>query len=51
MDNAETPISYLKDRITEITQLGQQTENQVKKHEIKGIGNIFEESVAENFQI
>ena len=31
MDNAEEQISYLKDRIVEITQSGQQTENQMKK--------------------
>ena len=31
MDNAEDRISELEDRIMEITQSGQQTENQMKK--------------------
>ena len=31
MSNAEEQISDLEDRITEITQSGQQTENQIKK--------------------
>ena len=33
MNNAEEWISDFKDRIMEITQSGQQTENQMKKHE------------------
>ena len=33
MDNAEERIRDLEDRIMEITQSGQQTENQMKKHE------------------
>ena len=75
MKNAEEQISELEDRIMEITQSGQQTENQMKKHESnirdpgdnikqanlqiiglpegeekeKGIENIFEEIMAENF--
>ena len=75
MDNAEEWISDLEDRIMEITQSRQQTENQMKKHESnvrdlwdnvkqanlhiieipegeeneKGIENIFEEIMAENF--
>uniref|UniRef100_A0A8D1FB13 L1 transposable element RRM domain-containing protein n=1 Tax=Sus scrofa TaxID=9823 RepID=A0A8D1FB13_PIG len=32
MNNAEELISDLEDRIKEITQSGQQTENQIKKH-------------------
>ena len=75
MNNVEERISDLGDRIMEITQSGQQTENQMKKHESnirdlreiikqanllimgmpegkekeKGIANIFEEIMAENF--
>ena len=79
MNNAEERISDLEDRIMEITQSGQQTQNQMKqqqqqqKHkskirdlwdnvkrvnlliigiseeEEKGIENIFEEIMAENF--
>ena len=39
MTNAEEPISDLVDRIMEITQSGQQIENQMKKHEsnIRGL--------------
>ena len=33
MNNAEEQISDVKDKIMEITQSGQQTENQMKKHE------------------
>ena len=33
MNNAEEGISDLEDRIMEITQSGQQTENQMKKYE------------------
>ena len=33
MNNAEELISDLEDRIREFTQSGQQTENQMKKHE------------------
>ena len=33
MNKAEEEISELEDRIVEITQAGQQTENQMKKHE------------------
>ena len=33
MNNAEERISDAEDRIMEITQTGQQTENQMKKHE------------------
>ena len=33
MNNAEEWISDLEDRIKEISQSGQQTENQIKKHE------------------
>ena len=33
MNNAEGQISGMEDRIMEITQSGQQTENQMKKHE------------------
>ena len=33
MNNTEEQISDLEDRIMEITQSGQQTENQMKKHE------------------
>ena len=33
MNRAEEQISHLEDRIMEITQSGQQTENQMKKHE------------------
>ena len=77
MNNAEEQISDVEDRIMEITQTGQQTENQMKKHESnirdlwyniklanlriigitegeekeKGIENIFEETMAENFPI
>ena len=39
MNNAEEQISDLEDRIMEITQSGQQTENQMKKHE-SNIRNI-----------
>ena len=75
MNNTEEGNSDMEDRIMEITQSGQQTENQLKKHENnmrdlwdnikcanlciigipeeeekeKGIGNIFEEIMAENF--
>ena len=74
-NNAQGRISDLEDRIMEITQEGQQTENQMTKHESnirdlwdnmkqanlctigipegeekeKGIENIFEEIMAENF--
>ena len=77
MNNAEGQISDVEDKIMEITQSGQQTENQMKKHESnirdrwdnmkwanlciigipegkdkeKGIENIFEEIMAESFQI
>ena len=33
MNNAEEQISDMEDRLMEITQSGQQTENQMKKHE------------------
>ena len=33
MNNAKKGISDLEDRIMEVTQSGQQTENQMKKHE------------------
>jgi len=33
MNNAEEQISDVEDRIMEITQSGQQMENQMKKHE------------------
>ena len=33
MNNTEKQVSDLEDRIMEITQSGQQTENQMKKHE------------------
>ena len=33
MNNADERISDLEDRIMEITESGQQTENQIKKHE------------------
>jgi len=33
MNNGEERISDVEDRIMEITQTGQQTENQMKKHE------------------
>ena len=33
MNNTEEQISDVEDRITEITQSGQQTENQMRKHE------------------
>ena len=33
MNNAEGQISDVEDKIMEITQSGQQTENQMKKHE------------------
>ena len=33
MNNAEERISDVEDRIMEITQSGQQTQNQMKKHE------------------
>ena len=33
MNNAEEQISDLEDRIMEITQSGQQTEDQMRKHE------------------
>ena len=33
MNNAEEQTSDLEDKIMEITQSGQQTENQMKKHE------------------
>ena len=33
MNNTEEQISDMEDRIMEITQSGQQTENQMKKHE------------------
>ena len=75
MNNAEECISDLEDKIIEITQSGQQTENQIKKQESnirdlwdnikradlciiripegeekgKGIENIFDEIMAENF--
>ena len=75
MNNAEERISDVEDRIMEITQTGQQKENQMKKYESnirdlwdnikwanlhiieipegeekeKGIENIFEEIMAENF--
>ena len=37
MNNAEEQISDLEDRIMEITLSGQQTENQIKKKNIKAI--------------
>ena len=74
MNNEGECISDLKERIMEITQSGQQTENQMKKHENnigdlrdnikqanlciigipkeekeKGIENIFQETMSENF--
>ena len=75
MNNAKELISDLKDRIMEITQSGQQPENQMRKHESnirdlwdnikqpniciigipegkekeRGIENIFEEIMADNF--
>ena len=74
MNNAEKRISDVEDRIMEVTQTGQQTQNQMKTHESnirdlwdnimwanlyikgiagegkeKGIENIFEEIMAENF--
>ena len=75
MNNVEKCISDLEKKIIEITQSGQQTENQMKKHECnirdlwgnikqanlhiigipegkereKGIKNIFEEIMAEDF--
>jgi len=75
MNNEEERISNMEDKIMEITQLGQQIEKQMKKHESnirdlwdnikwtnlhiigipegkekeKGIENIFEEIMAENF--
>ena len=75
MNNAKEGISDVEDRIMEITQSGQQTENQMNKHKSnirdlwdnirwanlhilgipegeekeKGIENIFEEIMAENF--
>ena len=73
MNNAEEWISDVEDRIMEITQSGQQTENQIKKKQYKrpgdnikwtnlctmgipegeekekGIENIFEEIMTENF--
>ena len=77
MNNAEEQISDMEDRKMEITQSGQQTEKQIKKHESnirdlwdnikqvnlciigipegeekeKGMENIFEEIMAETFQI
>ena len=39
MNNAEEQIINLEDRIMEITQSGQQTENQMKKHE-NNIGDL-----------
>ena len=40
MNNAEERISNAEDRIRGITQSGQQTENQVKKHESNRRDNI-----------
>ena len=37
MNNAEERISDVEDRIMEISQTGQQTENQMKKKNIKAI--------------
>ena len=41
MNRAEEQISHLEDRIMEITQSGQQTEHQLKKHEdnIRDLGD------------
>ena len=36
MNNAEERVSDMEDRIMEITQSGQQTENQIKKQESNG---------------
>ena len=40
MNNAEEQISHMEDRIMEITQSGQQTEKQMKKHE-NNIRNLY----------
>ena len=41
MNNAEKRISDMEDKIMEISQSGQQTENQVKKHE-NNIRNLWD---------
>ena len=41
LNNAEERISDMKDRIMEITQSGQQTESQTKKHE-SNIGDLWD---------
>uniref|UniRef100_A0A8D1HPP9 L1 transposable element RRM domain-containing protein n=1 Tax=Sus scrofa TaxID=9823 RepID=A0A8D1HPP9_PIG len=41
MNNAEERIGDVEDRIMEITQTGQQTENQMKKHE-RNIGELWD---------
>ena len=49
-NNAEEWISNLEGRKTEITQLGQQTENQMKKHETNK-RDIWDDIKQDNIQI
>ena len=50
MNSAEEQISDLEDRIREITQSGQQTENQMKKHE-SNIRELWDNIKWANLQI
>ena len=50
MNNAEERISDVEQRIMEITQSGQQTENQVKKHE-SNIGDLWDNIKQANLHI
>ena len=50
MNNAEARISDMEDRIMEITQSGQQTENQMKKHE-SNIRNLWDNIKLANISI
>ena len=50
MNNAEEQISDLEDRIREITQSGQQTENQVKKHK-SNIRDLWDNMKRDNLHI
>ena len=50
MNNAEEQISDLEDRIMEITQSGQQTENQMKNHE-SNVRDSWDNTKQANLQI
>ena len=50
MNNAEEQINDLEDRIIEITQSGEQTEKQVKKHE-SNVRDLWDNIKQANLQI